>query len=138
MKKVIFILLTLFVTTGLFALPLIKITINGNVYNATLTDDIQSKQLLKLLPLECNFVEYAPQNEFYAKIPEKINYKKAPVTNCKNGDILLSPSFNALCFIYADFTSKTEYIRFGSFDNVENLKEILQKNNGKIKIEMAK
>lgn len=137
MKKLILIFLSLFISNSFFSQTPIKITIDSKVYNATLTDDIQSKELLKLLPMECNFVEYAPQNEFYANLSTKINYTKDAFTDCKNGDILLSPSFNALCFIYEDFKSKTEYIRFGVFDDERNLKEILRANKGMIKIEIS-
>ena len=111
----------------------IKITVNGNVFDATLDDNPSTRAFIKKLPLEVTMTELNG-NEKYYKFKENFPSADERVGKISTGDIMLYDSSYVVLF-YKDFSTAYSYTRLGRILNTADLAKTLCDGNVKVKFE---
>ena len=111
----------------------IKVTINGNVFDATLDDNPSTRAFLEKLPLEVTMTELNG-NEKYYKFKENFPSADERVGKISTGDIMLYDSSYVVLF-YKDFSTGYSYTRLGRILNIAELAQTLGEGNVKVKFE---
>jgi len=111
----------------------IKITVNGNVFDATLDDNPSTRALIEKFPLEVTMTELNG-NEKYYKFKENFPSADERVGKISTGDIMLYDSSYVVLF-YKDFSTAYSYTRLGRVLNIAELAKTLGEGNVKVKFE---
>ena len=111
----------------------IKITVNGNVFDATLDDNPSTRAFLEKLPLEVTMTELNG-NEKYYKFNENVPSADERVGKISTGDIMLYDSSYIVIF-YKNFSTSYGYTRLGRILNIDELAKTLGDGNVKVKFE---
>ena len=111
----------------------IKITVNGETFDATLDNNPSVDAFIKKLPLEVTMTELNG-NEKYYKFNENFPSADERVGKISTGDFMLYDSSYIVLF-YKDFSTGYSYTRLGKVLNIEKLAEKLGGGNVKVKFE---
>ena len=111
----------------------IKITVNGNVFDATLDDNPSTRAFIEKFPLEVTMTELNG-NEKYYKFNKNFPSSDERVGKISTGDIMLYDSSYIVLF-YKDFSTGYSYTRLGKVLNIDNLAKTLGEGNVKVKFE---
>ena len=102
-----------------------KIIINNNSYDIELENNETTNELLKKLPLEISMKELNG-NEYYSYLDFNLKNNEEKVKNINAGDVMLYGD-NCIVIFYKSFTTTYNYTRIGHINNIDNLKEDLEK-----------
>jgi len=81
---------------------LIKLTIDGQEYTATLNDNRTVEDILNMLPMELTLKRY-DGHEYYSSLPEKPSIKGVPMTSVAHaGGIYYYDRWAAFTVLYRD------------------------------------
>lgn len=81
---------------------IIKLTLDGKNYTATLKDNRTVEDILNMLPLELTLQRYAG-HEYYSSLPEKPSMEGVPVTSeAHAGGIYYYDGWNAFTVLFGD------------------------------------
>ena len=113
----------------------IKITVNNQVFSATLQDNPTTQYLMKMLPLDLMITELNGNEKYHQFSGKSFPSNSSVVKNIHNGDLMLFGN-NYLVIFYKDFSqSSYAYTPMGKIDNPKYLAKILGRSNVKVKIE---
>ena len=113
----------------------IKITVNNQVFSATLQDNPTTQQLMKILPVDLMMTELNGNEKYHQFSEKSFPTNSSIVKNIHNGDLMLFGN-NYLVIFYKDFSqSSYTYTPLGKIDNPKDLAKILGRGNVKVKIE---
>lgn len=107
--------------------PKIKITVNSQLFTATLLDNESAKAFKKMLPLTINMTELNG-NEKYFDLPMTLPANAVTGNNINVGDLSLYGN-KVLVLFYKSFHTSYSYTKLGYVDNPEALAEALGKGN---------
>ena len=113
-------------------MPKITITINNQVYTATLEENNTTRELINKLPLKITMDELNG-NEKYYYMDSSLPTDSKRVEKIKTGDIMLYGS-DCLVIFYDSFSTPYSYTRIGKIDNPDSLKSVVGKNSIEITI----
>ena len=102
-----------------------KIIINNNSYDIELENNETTNELLKKMPLEISMKELNG-NEYYSYLDFNLKNNEEKVKNINAGDVMLYGD-NCIVIFYKSFTTTYNYTRIGHINNIDNLKEDLEK-----------
>ena len=105
----------------------IKITVNSQIFTATLLDNNTSKAFKELLPMTIQMTELNG-NEKYYDLPNKLPTKSSNPRTIHNGDLMLYGS-NTLVLFYKSFSTSYSYTKLGSIDDPTGLDKALGSGN---------
>lgn len=105
----------------------VKLTIGGEVFTATLSDNATSKAFYELLPLTLTMTELNG-NEKYTDLPETLPTNATNPKTIETGDLMLWGS-GTLVLFYKTFGTSYSYTRIGRVKNPERLSEALGAGN---------
>lgn len=108
-------------------MPKITITINNQVYTATLEENDTTKKLINKLPLKITMDELNG-NEKYYYMDSSLPTDSKRVGKIETGDMMLYGS-NCLVIFYDSFSTPYSYTRIGKIDNPDSLKSVVGKGN---------
>lgn len=108
-------------------MPKITITINDQVYTATLEENDTTKKLINKLPLKITMDELNG-NEKYYYMDSSLPTDSKRVGKIETGDMMLYGS-NCLVIFYDSFSTPYSYTRIGKIDNPDSLKSVVGKGN---------
>ena len=111
----------------------IKLTINGNVFDATLDDNPSTRAFIEKFPLEVTMTELNG-NEKYYKFKENFPSADERAGKISTGDIMLYDSSYIVLF-YKDFSTGYSYTRLGKILNIGELAKTLGDGNVTVKFE---
>ena len=136
MNKIVFALMLSLSFLSAFAEDMkIKITVNNQVFSATLQDNPTTQQLIKMLPLQLEMIELNGNEKYHQFSGKSFPTNSSIVKNIHNGDLMLFGN-NYLVIFYKDFSqSSYAYTPLGKIDNPKDLAKILGRGNVKVKIE---
>ena len=97
----------------------IKVSIDDEIYTATLEENETTKQFLNMLPKECKMNELNG-NEKYCYLDNTLPTKEYSPKQIEAGDIMLFGN-NCLVVFYKSFTTSYSYTRIGHIDNIPDL-----------------
>lgn len=107
--------------------PKIKITVNSQLFTATLLDNESAKAFKKMLPLTINMTELNG-NEKYFDLPMTLPANAVTGNNINVGDLSLYGN-KVLVLFYKSFHTSYSYTKLGYVDNPEALAEALGNGN---------
>lgn len=113
-------------------MPKITITINNQVYTATLEENDTTKKLINKLPLKITMDELN-DNEKYYYMDSSLPTDSKRVGKIETGDMMLYGS-NCLVIFYDSFSTPYSYTRIGKIDNPDSLKSVVGKGNIEVTI----
>lgn len=113
-------------------MPKITITINNQIYTATLEENDTTKKLINELPLEITMDELNG-NEKYYYMDSSLPTDSKRVGKIETGDIMLYGS-DCLVIFYNSFSTPYSYTRIGKIDNPDSLKSVVGKNSIEVTI----
>ncbi len=94
----------------------IKITIDGNVFKATLNDGHAVKDFVSLFPLTLNLTDYA-NTEKVSDLSQRLSTSGSPAGCCaKVGDITYYSPWGNLAIFYKSFGYAGGLIKLGEID----------------------
>jgi hypothetical protein len=105
----------------------IKITVNSQIFTATLLDNNSAKAFKEMLPLTINMTELHG-NEKYYDLPKSLPTNSSNPGTIKNGDLMLYGS-KTLVLFYKTFSTSYRYTKLGSIDDVTGLASALGSGN---------
>lgn len=108
-------------------MPKITITINNQIYTATLEENDTTKKLINKLPLKITMDELNG-NEKYYYMDSSLPTDSKRVGKIETGDMMLYGS-NCLVIFYDSFSTPYSYTRIGKIDNPDSLKSVVGKGN---------
>ena len=111
----------------------IKITVNGETFDATLDNNPSVDAFIKKLSLEVTMTELNG-NEKYYKFGENFPSHDERVGKISTGDLMLYDSSYIVLF-YKDFSTGYSYTRLGKVLNIEKLAKTLGDGNVTVKFE---
>ena len=111
----------------------IKITVNGETFDATLDNNPSADAFIKKLPLEVTMLELNG-NEKYYRFNENFPSADERVGKISAGDLMLYDSSYIVLF-YKNFSTSYSYTRLGRVLNSERLEKTLGGGNVKVKFE---
>ena len=111
----------------------IKLTINGNVFDATLDDNPSTRAFIEKFPLEVTMNELNG-NEKYYKFKENFPSADERTGKISTGDIMLYDSSYVVLF-YKDFSTGYSYTRLGRVLNTAEFAKTLGDGNVTVKFE---
>jgi hypothetical protein len=112
----------------------IKITVNSQIFTATLLDDNSVKSFKEMLPLTINMKELKG-NEKYYDLPQNIPTNSINPKTIENGDLMLYGS-KTLVLFYQSFSTSYNYTKLGKIDNVKGLQTALGSGNITVTFEL--
>lgn len=113
-------------------MPKITITINNQIYTATLEENDTTKKLINKLPLKITMDELNG-NEKYYYMDSSLPTDSKRVGKIETGDMMLYGS-NCLVIFYDSFSTPHSYTRIGKIDNPDSLKSVVGKGNIEVTI----
>lgn len=136
MNKIVFALMLSLSFLSAFAEDMkIKITVNNQVFSATLQDNPTTQQLMKMLPLQLEMIELNGNEKYHQFSGKSFPTNSSIVKNIHNGDLMLFGN-NYLVIFYKDFSQISyAYTPLGKIDNPKYLAKTLGRGNVKVKIE---
>lgn len=111
----------------------INITVNTQVFTATLLDNNTAKAFAEMLPLTMNMTELNG-NEKYCGLPNSLPVNSSNPGMIKNGDLMLYGS-QTLVLFYKTFSTAYSYTKLGSVDDPTGLATALGSGNVTVKFE---
>lgn len=111
----------------------IKITVNGETFDAILDNNTSADAFIKKLPLEVTMTELNG-NEKYYRFNEDFPSADEHVGKISTGDLMLYDSSYIVLF-YKNFSTSYSYTRLGRVLNIERLEKTLGGGNVKVKFE---
>jgi len=111
----------------------IKITVNGETFDATLDNNPSADAFIKKMPLEVTMTELNG-NEKYYRFNENFPSADERVGKISTGDLMLYDSSYVVLF-YKNFSTSYSYTRLGRVLNSERLEKTLGGGNVKVKFE---
>lgn len=112
----------------------IKITVNSQIFTATLLDNNSAKSFKEMLPLNINMTELNG-NEKYFDLPKSFPTNSSNPETIKNGDLMLYGS-KTLVLFYKSFSTSYSYTRLGKIDDVKGLQTALGSGNVRVTFEV--
>ena len=112
----------------------IKITVNSQIFIATLLYDNSVKYFKEMLPLTINMKELNG-NEKYYDLPQNIPTNSFNPETIENGDLMLYGS-KTLVLFYQSFSTSYSYTKLGEIDNVKGLQTALGSGNITVTFEL--
>ena len=136
MNKIVFALMLSLSFLSAFAEDMkIKITVNNQVFSATLQDNPTTQFLIKMLPVDLMMTELNGNEKYHQFSEKSFPSNSSIVKNIHNGDLMLFGN-NYLVIFYKDFIqSSYTYTPLGKIDNPKDLAKTLRRGNVKVKIE---
>ena len=110
------------------------ITIDEQVFVATLEDNETTKEFIKVLPLNIK-MEDLNDNEKYYYFKTSFPTDEKNYQNIHSGDIMLFGD-NCLVIFYEDHISYYNYTKIGKIDNIESFKDKIKNYNSFIKLSL--
>ena len=111
----------------------IKITVNGETFDATLDNNPSADAFIKKMPLEVTMTELNG-NEKYYRFNENFPSADERVGKISTGDLMLYDSSYVVLF-YKNFSTSYSYTRLGRVLNIDKLEKTLGGGNVKVKFE---
>lgn len=105
------------------ALEVLTLTVGGQAFTVTLTDNESAHQLVSLLPLTLNMSELN-RNEKYFYLDNELPTDPYQPGQINAGDLMLYGN-NCLVLFYESFSSGYSYTRLGRVDDSAGLAEVL-------------
>ncbi|TVZ16970.1 cyclophilin-like fold protein [Maribacter sp. MAR_2009_72] len=105
----------------------IKITVNSQIFTATLLDNTTAKAFKELLPMTIQMNELNG-NEKYYDLPKSLPTNSTNPESIKNGDLMLYGS-KTLVLFYKTFPTSYSYTKLGSIDDITGLEKALGSGN---------
>ncbi len=112
---------------GTMANEIIKITVNSQIFTATLLDTDSAIAFKELLPMTIHMTELNG-NEKYYDLPKSLPTNATNPGSIKNGDLMLYGS-KTLVLFYKTFPTSYSYTKLGSIDDATGLEEALGTGN---------
>ncbi len=105
--------------TGAMENSAVKITINGQVFNAVFYNNETAKAFINMMPLTLKMSELNG-NEKYYNLPNTLPVNSERVGSIKKGDIMLYGN-NCIVIFYESFNTSYSYTKIGYIENTDNL-----------------
>ena len=118
---------------GTMANEKIKITVNSQIFTATLLDNNTSKVFKELLPMTIPMTELNG-NEKYYDLPKSLPTNSTNPGSIKNGDLMLYGS-NTLVLFYKTFQTSYNYTKLGCIDDTAGLQKAIGAGNVSVTID---
>lgn len=112
----------------------LKITVNSNVFTATLQNNATAKAFISMLPLTIN-MEELNGNEKYYYLSNTLPTNSSNIGTIQTGDLMLYGN-NCLVIFYKSFTTSYSYTRLGRINNTAGLAAALGSGNATAKLEL--
>jgi len=112
----------------------IKITVNSQIFTASLLDNNSAKAFKEMLPLSINMMELNG-NEKYYDLPSSLPINSSNSGTIKNGDLMLYGS-KTLVLFYKTFSTSYRYTKLGTIDDVTGLTTALGSGNAAVTFEL--
>lgn len=113
--------------TDTLATTNIKITINSQIFTATLSDNETAKAFVKMLPMTINMTELNG-NEKYYDLPNSLPTNSSNPQTINNGDFMLYGS-RTLVLFYKTFSTSYSYTKLGTIDDITTFASALGSEN---------
>lgn len=113
--------------TDTLATTNIKITINSQIFTATLSDNETAKAFVKMLPMTINMTELNG-NEKYYDLPNSLPTNSSNPQIINNGDFMLHGS-RTLVLFYKTFSTSYSYTKLGTIDDITTFASALGSEN---------
>lgn len=113
--------------TDTLATTNIKITINSQIFTATLSENETAKAFVKILPMTINMTELNG-NEKYYDLPNSLPTNSSNPQTIKNGDFMLYGS-RTLVLFYKTFSTSYRYTKLGTIDDITTFASALGSGN---------
>ena len=110
----------------------IKITVDSQIFTATLLDNNTAKAFKELLPMTIQMKELN-RNEKYYDLPKSLPTNSTNPESIKNGDLMLYGS-KTLVLFYKTFPTSYSYTKLGSIDDITGLEKALGAGNVSVTI----
>ena len=118
---------------GTMANGKIKITVNSQIFTATLLDNNTAKAFKELLPMTIQMTELNG-NEKYYDLPKSLPTNSTNPGSIKNGDLMLYGS-KTLVLFYKTFPTTYSYTKLGSIDDTAGLQKAIGAGNVSVTID---
>lgn len=112
----------------------IKITVNSQVFSATLLNNNSAKAFKEMLPLTINMTELNG-NEKYYDFPNNLPTNSSNSGTIKNGDLMVYGS-KTLVLFYNSFSASYSYTKLGTVDDATGLASALSSGNVTVSFEL--
>lgn len=113
--------------TDTLATTNIKISINSQIFTATLSENETAKAFVKILPMTINMTELNG-NEKYYDLPNSLPTNSSNPQTIKNGDFMLYGS-RTLVLFYKTFSTSYRYTKLGTIDDITTFASALGSGN---------
>ena len=118
---------------GTMANGKIKITVNSQIFTATLLDNTTAKAFKELLPMTVQMTALNG-NEKYYDLPKTLPTNSTNPGSIKNGDLMLYGS-KTLVLFYKTFPTSYSYTKLGSIDDTAGLQKAIDAGNVSVAID---
>lgn len=112
----------------------IKITVNSQIFTATLSDQAAAKELKELLPITIPMIELNG-NEKYYEFTNSFPTNSSKVETIKCGDLMLYGS-KTLVLFYQSFSTPYRYTKLGTINDTKGLAATLGSGNVTVTFEL--
>lgn len=112
----------------------IKITVNSQIFTASLADTNSAKSFKEKLPMTISMLELNG-NEKYYNLADNIPIQSSNPGTIQNGDLMLYGS-NTLVLFYKTFSTSYSYTKLGTIDDARGLALALGSGNVRVTFEM--
>ncbi|MBP3773713.1 MAG: DUF4440 domain-containing protein [Treponema sp.] len=110
----------------------VTVSIGSKIYSVVAEDNDAAKAFFGRAPLSLTMSEWAGNNEYYARLSEKINaYGIKSPSDFATGDIAIYNNTSLVIF-YADTKNTLGYAKIGHIAEVVELKDAIKVANGKV------
>jgi hypothetical protein len=111
----------------------IKITVNSQIFTATLLDNTTAKAFKELLPMTIQMTELNGNEKNY-DLSKSLPTNAANPGSIKNGDLMLYGS-KTLVLFYKTFPTSYSYTKLGSIDDTAGLQKAIGAGNVTVTID---
>lgn len=96
----------------------IKLTVDGQLFTASLNENQTVEDILKMLPLDLTLQRYSG-HEYYSSLPKKPSTKDVPMTsNAHAGGIYYYEGWNAFTLLFGDaYIAPYKVVHIGEVTN---------------------
>jgi hypothetical protein len=112
----------------------IKITVNSQIFTATLLDNNSAKAFKEMLPMTVEMTELN-RNEKYVRLPQNLPTNASNPGTIRSGDLMLFGS-NTVVLFYEGLNTSYSYTRMGKIDDTTGLRNALGTGNVTVTFEM--
>ena len=109
---------------------MIKISVNGQTFTATLADNATARALVEKFPLTADMQELNG-NEKYFYLNADLPSNASRVGKISAGDVMLFGS-NCVVIFYKSFSTSYSYTRLGRIENPADLEKVLGTGNVRV------